>query len=113
MAGDFTGCASIRKKSTSGSATSNGGWTNNGSDGQQQRKNNDGGRRTYDNNNGNGGGGRGNPGVLVPVHHYKDPLKTYKIVILGDGGVGKSGEWTQSLAVYYIYRESRRIGATY
>lgn len=29
----------------------------------------------------------------MPVHHYyKDPLKTYKIVILGDGGVGKSGE---------------------
>lgn len=103
MAGDFVGCALIRKKSTSGSANSSGG-TN--SDGQRSsrsssstKRNNESGesrsRRIFDNNNGNGGGsggGRSNPGVLVPVAHYKDPLKTYKIVILGDGGVGKSGE---------------------
>lgn len=111
MAGDFTGCtAIIRKKSTSGSVRSNGGGGGvtgtNGSEGQRSSsgsghsKSNDSnnsscsgggkGRRIFDNMNGAGKGS--SAGVLVPVHHYKDPLRTYKIVILGDGGVGKSGE---------------------
>lgn len=119
MAGDFTGCtAIIRKKSSSGSFKSNGGGGGagtNGSEGQRsssgsgQSKSNDsssscsggGGkaRRIIDNMNGAGKGG--SAGVLVPVHH-KDSLRTYKIVILGDGGVGKSGEY---LMPCYIWKE--------
>lgn len=79
MGGDFAGCTSIRKKSSSGgsgNSSSNGsvGGSNNNSNSSSSNKNDSAG------------------GVLIPVHHYKDPLKTYKIVILGDGGVGKSGE---------------------
>lgn len=105
MGGDFTGCTSLRKKSCSGGSANSktssnggggggGGGGGNNSNSSSSSRNHEGagkGRRIFDNNNG-GGGGIGESGVLVPVHHhYKDPLKTYKIVILGDGGVGKSG----------------------
>lgn len=97
MGGDFAGCTSIRnrKKSSSGgsgNSSSNGsvGGSNNNSNSSSSNKNDSAkGRRILDNN---GMAGNGDGGVLIPVHHYKDPLKTYKIVILGDGGVGKSGE---------------------
>ena len=88
MAGDFTGCAAIRKKASNGIGT-----TNSSSSSSASNKNND-----ENGGGGGGGGGCGNNGkegrklVDNNVHHYKDPLKTYKIVILGDGGVGKSGE---------------------
>lgn len=110
MGGDFTGCTSLRKKSCSGgsansktSSNGGGGGGGNNSNSSSSSRNHEGagkGRRIFDNNNG-GGGGIGESGVLVPVHHhYKDPLKTYKIVILGDGGVGKSG----NLYIYiYVY----------
>lgn len=101
MGGDFTGCTSLRKKSCSGGSANSktssngggggGGGGGNNSNSSSSSRNHEGagkGRRIFDNNN----GGIGESGVLVPVHHhYKDPLKTYKIVILGDGGVGKSG----------------------
>lgn len=93
MAGDFTG---IRKKTSSSTeagavSVSAIGGTNVSNRGNSHNEIGDyQGRRLFENNNGIGRGDRG--GVLVPVHHYKDPLKTYKIVILGDGGVGKSGE---------------------
>lgn len=98
MGGDFTGCTSIRKKSSSDELSYSRGSGSNGSgcsSGSKQNDNNS--RRTTDNNS---------AGLMV--HHYKDPLKTYKIVILGDGGVGKSGN-SLSLTIMVNY-PSIRLG---
>lgn len=74
MAGESLSCAAARKKSKNKSSnyslsSENGG----GGCGQQHQSN-------------------GNGREEVPVRTTRGGLRVYKVVILGDGGVGKSGK---------------------
>lgn len=70
MAGESLSCAAARKKSKNKSSN-------------------------YSLSSENGGGQQANGGKdeLPPVRTTRGGLRVYKVVILGDGGVGKSGKY--------------------
>ena len=84
MAGESIGCAARKKSKT---------------------KNSD---KSQKNDNNGGGGGGGDLTKEPPITQTtRGGLRVYKIVILGDGGVGKSGErnsiWFDSFAIKFNY----------
>lgn len=79
MAGESLSCAAARKKSKNKSSN-------------------------YSLSSENGGGlqPNGNGKEELPVRTTRGGLRVYKVVILGDGGVGKSGELLLKSILYLI-----------